>query len=364
MNKLKYLLTSTALVIALLVLSSCGTKAAERHLMDEPKVEEVFAMGTFIKVTYYDEGVTDVVKDALKLASEYDDKLTVNDGTEGNTHESEIDAINDAAGSKPVKVTKDVYALLKKAKAYSDDGTGFDMSIGALTKLWHIGFDDAKKPTQAEIDAVLPLLNIQDVVFDDKNQTVFLKDKGMQIDLGAIAKGYVADKIVAKLRAGGVTTAILDIGSSSLFMIGHSFRGDDVDWRVGVKDPNDAASKQIGIIQAANQSVSTSGVYERYLEVDGVKYPHILDPKTGYPFDNDVLSVTLVTKDGIDGDALSTTLFSLGVKKGYDFIKNRKDTEAVFVDRDKKVYITPGLEGKFELDKDSGYKMSEISALD
>jgi thiamine biosynthesis lipoprotein len=357
--QVKKLSKSLALVItvlgACLVLSACSR--SKQALRSEPYVKETFTMGTYVKITSYDKGHEKDIAAALDIAKDYDKKTTVNQPG------SELDAINKQAGIKPVKVSKSVYKLLKTAYQYSDKQTGFDMMIGALTSLWRIGFDDARKPSQAEIDQALPLVSYQLIKFDDQKQTVYLTQKGAKLDLGAITKGYVADRMTDYLKAHGVTRAIVDVGSSSISLIGHSYRGDQTPWTIAIKDPNQAVSAQVGLLDAENESVATSGVYERYLEVDGKIYPHILNPKTGYPFDNDIQSVTIVSKKGVDGDALSTTIFALGTKKGYEFVEEQPDIEAIFVDKDNKVYVTKNLVNRFEVDKDSDYQLGKASDL-
>lgn len=351
----QFLLIFTVLLGISLILVSCGTD--KRDLRTKPYVKEVFAMGTYIKITSYDKGHEKAIQAALDIARDYDKKTSVNQSG------SELDELNDQSGIKPVKVSKSVYDLLAKSYSYSKKEAGFDMMIGALTSLWHIGFDDARKPSQAEIDQALPLVSYGAIQFDEKNQTVFLPVKGAKVDLGAITKGYVADKMTDYLKAHGVTTAIVDLGSSSLSLMGHSPRGETTPWRIGIKDPNKQVSDQIGFLQAENESVTTSGIYERFLKVDGKVYPHILDPKTGYPFENDIQSVTIVSEKGVDGDALSTTIFAMGTKKGYAYVEKTKTIGAIFVDKDDKVYVTPNLAKRFELDKSSHYQLGSTDDL-
>jgi thiamine biosynthesis lipoprotein len=163
-----------------LTLTACS--AHKRDLRSKPYVKEVFTMGTYIKITSYDKGHEKDIAAALAIAKDYDKKTSVNQSG------SELDEVNDQAGIKPVKVSKSVYKLLKEAYDYSDEQTGFDMMIGAISSLWHIGFDDARKPSQSEIDQVLPLVSHRLIKFDDKKQTVYITQKGAQIDLGAITK--------------------------------------------------------------------------------------------------------------------------------------------------------------------------------
>ncbi|MDR2977153.1 MAG: FAD:protein FMN transferase [Streptococcaceae bacterium] len=343
------------LVLLIFSFSACSKKEAK--LLDEPYVQQVDTMGTIVKITDYTPKTQSVVKAALKIAENYDGWVTV------NQKGSLVDEINANAGIKPVKVNNGVYQLIKAADELSSRKTGFDVTIGPLTELWHIGFDDAKKPTQTEIDQVLPLINYKFLKLDDAKKTVFLTQKGAQLDLGSMTKGYVARLMKEKLTAGGVKNAIIDLGSSSLYVLGHSPRGAGDAWNVGIKDPNDPNGENLGILSAQDQFVSTSGIYERYLEVDGVKYAHILNPKTGYPFENDIQSVTIVGKTNFSyGDGVTTAVFALGTKKGYDYVL-KNNLQAIFIDKNDKVYLTPGLKNKFTVNSDSKYKIADIHTL-
>lgn len=315
-------------------------------------------MGTYIQVTVYDKGKEQAVEEALKIAEEFNDWVSV------DKTGSVIDKINDNAGIKPVKVNPEIYQLIKLGYNYSAKNKGYDITIGPLSKLWNIGFPDARKPEQAEIDAVLPLINHQFLEFDDQKSTVYLSQKGAKLDLGSIAKGYTAMKMVEDLKKNGVTTGIVDLGSSSIYVIGQSPRDGGAPWTIAIKDPNDPEKSQLGILKASDQHVNTSGVYERYLEVGEQRYSHILNPKTGFPFDNDIASITLLIsgEDASNGDGLSTMIYALGTKKGYEYVQTLENVQAVFVDKDGKVYITEGLKDKFELTSES-YEIGKITDL-
>lgn len=339
-----------------IVLTACGS--SQPKINEKPYEDKQFLMGTYVQIRIYDDGKKSALKPAFNRVKELADKITVNQ--EG----SEIDEINKQAGIKPVKVTNDMYYLLKEAYKYSQDSKGgFDMAIGSITSLWRIGFPDARKPAQSEIDQALKLVNYHDVEFNDAEKTVYLKQAGMKLDLGAIAKGYITDEVVKVLKENDVTTAIIDLGGN-VFVMGHSPRGDqNEDWTVGIQDPNQARNVVLGSVPESNMSLVTSGIYERYLEADGKTYHHLFNPKTGYPFDNDIASVTIVSKKSIDGDGLSTAVFSMGVKDGLKYVEELKDTEAIFVTRDDKVYVTSGLKDRFELNKEAGYKMGNDKDL-
>ncbi|WHA09351.1 FAD:protein FMN transferase [Enterococcus montenegrensis] len=347
--------------IGIFFLAACGKGDSEKKtakLREEPYYQEKFLMGTYVRIRVYDEGKEDAMKPAFDRVKELADKITI------NQKGSEIDAINENAGIKPVKVTSDMYYLLKEAYKYSEEtDEAFNMTIGAITQLWRIGFDDARKPAQSEIDAALKKIDFHKVKFNDQNQTVYLEEKGMIIDLGAIAKGYITDEVVKVLQDKGVTSAIVDLGGN-VYVLGHSNRGQKDPWNVGIQDPNKSRGSIVGSIKEKNRTIVTSGIYERFLEVDGKKYHHIFDSKTGYPYDNDIAGVSIITNKSIDGDALSTSVFAMGVKEGLKFIEeHEKGSDAIFVTKDDKIYVTDGIKDNFKIGKDSGYTMGNRSEL-
>lgn len=345
------------LFFVILVTGCSGKQTTAVKINKEPFSEEQFLLGTYIKIRVYDEGKEAVLKKAFARIKELGDKITV------NQKGSEVDEINQQAGIKPVKVSDDIYPLLKRAYEYSEDSQGgFDMAIGPITQLWHIGFDDARKPSQQEIDQALKLVDYRKVKLNDEDKTVFLEEKGMQLDLGAIAKGFITDEVVKVLREDDVTTAVVDLGGN-IYVLGHSPRGEKEDWNVGIQDPNNARNTVIGTIKESNKTVVTSGIYERFLKVDGKTYHHLFDPRTGYPFENDIAGVTIITKKSIDGDGLSTAVFAMGVKKGLEYAENLENVDTIFVTKEDKVYVSKDIEKTFELGKESGYTMGDRQEL-
>lgn len=355
--KKKQLVMMGLSVIVALTMTACGAKEPEVVVNKEPYSEEQFLMGTYVNVKIFDDGKKDVLDEAFNRVKVLADKITVNEPG------SEVDEINKQAGIKPVEVSKDVYPLIKSAYDYSEESDdGFDLSIGPITQLWHIGFDDARKPEQKEIDQALALVKHQDVVLDDKKQTVFLKKKGMELDLGAIAKGYITDEVVKVLKANEVTTGIVDLGGN-IYVLGMSPRRENSDWNVGVQDPNQARNTIVGSVPASNQSLVTSGIYERNLKVGDEVFHHLFNPKTGYPFDNEIAGVTIISNQSIDGDALSTVIFSKGVKEGMDYINQLKNIDAIFVTVDDKIYLSSGVKDTFKLNEESPYVVEDIKKL-
>lgn len=355
----KFWIGVATLLLTVTSLAGCGQQNAipvkkATTLVKNPYEDTQFLMGTVVTLRVYDKGKQSALNDAFDRIKVLAKETTVNQ--EG----SEVDAVNAQAGKKAVKVTPAIYEMIKYAKDYSDKSEGaFDLAIGPITSLWHIGFNDARKPSQAEIDAKLPLVNYKDVVLNDKKQTVYLKKPGMAIDLGGIAKGFITDQVVKVLKRDKVTTAIVDLGGN-IYVLGHSPKGTNKDWTVGIQDPKKSRGTAIGTVPAKNMTIVTSGIYERYLKVDGHVYSHLMDPKTGYPFENNLMGVSIITKKSVDGDALSTATFDKGLKGGMAFIEKTGYAEAIFITKDKKVYISSGLKKTFKLLPNSGYTLAEL----
>ncbi|MDL4840490.1 FAD:protein FMN transferase [Aquibacillus rhizosphaerae] len=338
-------------VVGILLVSGCGNtlQGKEEKVLKTPFKETAFLMGTVVTVKIYDKEKESVLKPVFKRIHDLANQINAEES------ESEIDKVNEKAGVEPVEVSSDIYNLVKAGKQHSTKSNGsFDITIGPLTSLWHIGYEDARKPEQSEIDDVLPLIDYEKVELIDQEQTVFLKEKGMRLDLGAIAKGFIADEVVEVLKENGVTTAIIDLGGN-IYVMGNNPSGEA--WNVGIQDPFSARGEIVGKVRQSNRSVVTSGIYERFLEVDGIKYHHLLNPGDGYPFMNDLAGVSIISEQSIDGDALSTTVFSKGLVDGLEYLENISGVEAIFISTDKKVYTTSGLQD-FELTNEA-FEMGE-----
>lgn len=321
-----------------LVIAGCGTS---NHLLESPYSKTEFLMGTVVTVKIYDKDKEDILNVAFDRINELADKTTSEES------DSEVSSINQQAGKEPVQVSDDVYKLIDAGKQHSHLSGGlFDISIGPLTRLWHIGFPDARKPDHSEITAILPLIDYEKVELNETHKTVFLTEKGMTLDLGAIAKGFITDEIVTVLKEHDVTSAIVDLGGN-IFVLGNSPTGEP--WTVGIQDPDSSRGTTVGKLKQTNQSIVTSGIYERYIEVDGEKYHHLLDPNHGYPFMNDIAGITIITESSTDADALSTVGFAKGIEKGIKFIEESTSAEAIFISHENKVYTTKGIDDQFEL---------------
>ncbi len=258
------------------VVSSASVKTP-REIIKSPVKKTDFLLGTAVALSVYHPNTEDLLTRAFALVKDLEARITV------NASGSEVDAINEAAGDHAVAVSDEVYDVIKQGIAYSEEFNGsFDITVGPLTSLWRIGFPDARKPSQKEIDDALPLVNYKNVVLNDEERSVFLTQKGMLLDLGGIAKGFIADQLWNFFK-------------------------------------------------------------------NGKTYHHILNPKTGYPYENDIAGVSIIVSSSTRGDALSTSMFSIGVEEGLKYVNQKDDVDAVFMTKDKKVYVSNSIKDTFKL---------------
>jgi len=264
-----------------------------------------------------------------------------------NRDDTNLAAINASAGLAAVKAAPETIVVLSEALLFSQKTEGaFDPTVGPLVKAWNIGTDYAAVPKADALRTALSLIDYKKVSLDEKAGTVFLAEKGMKLDLGAIAKGYAADEIVRILSAHKIRKAIIDLGGN-VFAFGEKSPGKS--WTIGIRDPENNTGNSILSLPVKNKSVVTSGIYERFFEQDGVKYHHILDTTTGYPIQNDLLSVTIITGRSMQADALSTSVFALGPKKGKALVESLPDTDAIFVFKDKHIEATGDMAARINL---------------
>ena len=297
-----------------------------------------------LKLFSHDEALASRV---FRLIKQYEDLLTV------NRAQSQVMDINHAAGRHPVSVSQPVFELIRCAKAASlYPGSAFNLAIGPLVKRWKIGFKGDTVPPADDIASLLSITRPEDVLLDEANSSVWLAKAGMEIDLGAIAKGYIADRVRDYLRKEGADLGLINLGGN-IQTLGSPEGG----WSVGLKKPF-AADELIGSMDVENMSVVTSGTYERYFEQDGKRYHHILDPHTGYPLDNELDSVTIVSKNSIDGDIWTTLMFGMGVEKGCVALRARPDIEAIFVTKAKEVVFSSKHLFRFTL-LDNDYRVTD-----
>ena len=336
-KSIKKLILPILLIFSLNIFMSCS----KNNKIKDPLTRTESHMGTVVKVTLYDSDSVKILDKAFDRVREIEEAVSINKtGTL-------LDKVNDSAGISPVKVDKDTFSMVKRGVAYSVVSDGlFDVSVGPLVQLWRIGFPDARVPSKEEIGGVLGYINYKDIELNENDQSIFLKKPHMIIDLGAVAKGYTADAISEVLTENNVNSAIIDLGGN-IFAHGKKITGED--WTVGIQNPLFSRNNTLGTIKVNNKSVVTSGTYERFIEKDGIKYHHILSPKTGYPYDNNILGISIISDKSVDGDCLSTTIFAMGIENGLAYVETRPDIQAIFITADKKIYLSSGMKDLFKL---------------
>ena len=339
MNKKKLPLI---LILIIVILSSL-------HLLITNKKEDkisstYYNLGTINEITLYNikkEHGKRILKECESILIDIDNKMSC------QISYSEISKINDNAGIDYVRVSDDTFKVIKEAIDFSKASNDtFDISIGPIIDLWGIGTDNAKVPTKEDIQSKLSLVNYKNILLDENTHSVKLSKKNMKIDLGGIAKGYAADKIYAYLKEENLESALINLGGN-IYALGT--KSNNQPFSIGIQDPTKVRGNSIGNIKISNKSVVTSGIYERYLEVNDKIYHHMLDPHTGYPFDNNLSSVTIVSDTSMICDALSTTTFGLGIEGGMRLIDDMDGVDAIFITKDKKVYLSKNLEDSFNL---------------
>lgn len=334
-KKRKIIITILLMIIMMFLLNACNKN-------EEPVTKEEIIFGSIpVKITIFDSSKKDTLEEAFQIVKDIDNKMSK------NKVDSEVSKINAAAGQSYVSVSEETYNIIKKSKEFYEISEGyFDITIGPLVDLWDIGPTTGHIPTENEIEKSVSLINYKNIMFDESNYEIKLNKKEMIIDLGGIAKGYAADVVVDHFKESGIDKAIINLGGNVSVM---GQKDEENLWAVGIQNPLEPTGSSLGILKASDTSVVTSGTYQRYFEEEGIRYHHILNPKDGYPFRNNLQSVTIITENSLSADALSTSLFALGLDKGLELANNEKSIEAIFVTKENKIYLTEGIKGNFKL---------------
>jgi thiamine biosynthesis lipoprotein len=260
---------------------------------------------------------------------------------------SDISAINRAAGREAVVVSQDTFEALKSALDFARLTEGIvDPTVGPLSNLWGIGTDHARVPPTEEIASARKLINWKDVILDESARSVRLSRAGMELDLGAFAKGWAADDIGTLLASRGVKAAIIDLGGN-IDLLGK--KRDGGPWKIGIQDPLAKRGSYMGIVTAFGGSITTAGIYERFFEVNGTRYHHILDLSRGFPAESGLIAVTVIAPTSALADGIDTALLILGRERGMRLAARIPGLQVVMVDDQKRVWLSPGANRSFAL---------------
>ena len=319
----RFLSALAALGAATLLFSGCSAP--------EPLSKTEFFMDTVCTITLYDTTDESLLGKTFELCKKYEALFS------RTVETSDISRIN-KTGDGTVEVDPETAELLKTALEYSErTGGKFDVTVGRLTSLWDFKSESPVLPAPDKIDSALQHTGYRNLFVDGNTVTV---RNGVQVDLGGIAKGYIADRCAAFLKENGVERAIINLGGNVLVL---GSKDGSTPWTVGIQRPFADRNEIIGSVQVSDYSVATSGIYERFFEKDGVIYHHILDPEIGYPVSNELESVTILSRSSATADALSTSAFLLGRDKALKLVESLPDTEAIFIDSAGQVTVTSGI---------------------
>lgn len=329
---------SLLLILAMLTAPSGLAEEQEITLTNSSDrwIAQTFAMDTFIQATIYDTSLqTEEVAEIMQNVSRLESLFSATDP------KSEVSAINASEG-KTVVLSSDTLSILQTATVISSNTDGaFDVTAYPLVKAWGFTQSEYRVPDAEEIGSLLKLVGYERITLSENTVSIPAE---MEIDLGAIAKGYTGDVLVAALREKGTNSALLSLGGN-IALVGN--KPDGSLWKIGVRNPLNS-SENVGYVQVADTNVITSGGYERYFEdEDGNVWWHIIDPKTGYPANSGLISVTVIGRNGTQCDALSTALFVMGADKASVYLESQTDVEAILIRENGGLIITDGLDGNF-----------------
>ena len=348
-----YLILCTVLVCPILLFTGCGniTDADTSTTGNQPISISSIKLNTAVQITIYDSQDKALLDDCLALCDKYElifsrtnekselyklnHRKDVSDGdfsTDGQTTPYPVSGTADTW-----HISEDLAALLSEGLDITKESDGaFDIAIAPLTSLWDFTAEDPRVPDDAAIQKALPLCSSDGVTID--GQDITLPSDDIQFDVGAIAKGYIADRLKDFLMKKGVKSAIINLGGNVLCI---GSKPDGTPFKIGIQKPFADRNETEAVMDITGKSVVSSGIYERCFKQDGKLYHHILNPQTGYPYDNGLISVTIISDQSVDGDALSTTCFALGLEDGLKFAE-KKGVQAVFITEDYELHYTDG----------------------
>ena len=323
-------ISAILLVISAFLLTSC-TKAPEKS------EEYFFAMDTYMKIEAYGENAENAVSQARARVEALEKLWSATD------ENSEIYAINHGENPELSAETLDLLSFTLEMSAKTDGA--FDATIYPVLTAWGFTTDEHRVPDESELAELLKKVGYEKVLVDGNKISL---ERGMMLDFGGAAKGWASDECARIMRENGVKSALINLGGN-VYALGK--RADGNLWRIGVADPQSESAENAGIISVCDRAVVTSGSYQRFFTQDGKTYGHIIDTKTGFPADNDLLSVTIVAEEGKLCDVLSTALFVMGREQAEQFWQKNGGFEMILIEKSGEIYVTAGIAENFTSDK-------------
>ncbi|MBU4176101.1 MAG: FAD:protein FMN transferase [Actinobacteria bacterium] len=333
--------------VILVVLLSGGNSGGPKDTYRSPTL---FAMDTTLQISIQGQGreLSEAnVEECVALTEE------IESITSRFVPDSDVSLINANAGNTPVEVHPETMEILQRSLEFSrlSDGA-FDVTVAPIAELWGFYDREYQVPKPEEVEAARSLVDYRKVLIDEANDTVMLAEPGMQIDLGGVAKGYAVGAMCDMLKGRGVNSALVNFGGT-VGAVGR--RSDGEPWVIGIRDPRGEACDLLGKLKLEDSYVSSSGDYERFFTRDGTRYCHLFDPRTGYQ-SRGVESDTVAGSDPMNADILSTAVFVLGKDKGFALVGGQDGYEALMVERDGSVVMTPGMKERYVIEIKNGVK--------
>jgi len=330
-------------ILSTLLLLGCTNSEAE----SEPISVTTLQFGTVIQVTVFHSDDEPALNKVLEHMGTLENEMST------SIADSNVSVFNNAKAMTEIQLGEHTQKVVERSLYYSELSNGkFDITIEPIVELWGIGEEHAKIPNQNELNQSLPKVDYRKLEYNDVTGTLQKTEDGIMIDLGAIAKGYAADEAIRILKEEGVMDALVNLGGN-VYALGSK---EGFPWKVGIQDPLEPQGAMVGVVDVKDQAVITSGVYERYFESDGVRYHHLIDPDTGYPINNEILGISIISASAIDGDALSTVIYTMGLDAGMEMVESINGVEAIFITRDKTIYVSTGASEIFDK-RNSGYNL-------
>lgn len=302
-----------------------------------------FSLGTVNTIKIYNCDDKELLERAVTRVNEIDDLMSA------FKVDSDVSILNRNSGKGFIDIHPDTFKVLNRSIEFSQMSSGaFDITIRPMVELWGIGKKKNFIPCEDEINKVKKLVNYKGVLLDKSNCRACLEIPGQSIDFGGIAKGFAADEVKKILVEGNVENALINLGGN-IVTIGN--RPDGRPWQIGIQNPLEATGSHLGILNVSDKTIVTSGCNERFFMKDGIRYHHILDPRTGMPAKTTALSITAVADCSMDADALTTALFILenGFRENSFHLASSFNAEVIIIKSDDNVLITDGLKENFKV---------------
>lgn len=345
MKRIKHLVYAIMMLFITVLLIFIGTQLSKTKYSNSLITKSGFYLDTYITIKVYDSqenyndtivtknDLTDLIEHTLNLCYKYE---LIFSKTNSN---SELYKLNESTEPK-VRISKDLYQVLEKALYYSELCEGkFDVTVANLTNLWD--FKNSVVPSDEDISNTLYSVDYKNISLSEYNGNYYITKNSSKIDLGGIAKGYIADKLKDYLCNNGVESGIINLGGNTIVL---GDKPNHSEYNIGIQTPFEKTGKYMCTVQIKDKSIVTSGVYERMFELNDTLYHHILDPDTGYPASTDIYSATIISDKSIDGDALSTTCVLLGTENALKLINSIDGIECVIISNTNEIILSKGLD--------------------